>query len=467
VSLAHDALAVGMTGAFGSGCSTAGFDLKTKRQFHVVRLSDVVRQELARTEPAAVAEPSRQKLQAVGDRMRERLGKDVLVRRALQALDDATKTYTRLAFDGIRNPAEAAALQERFGSRFSLLGVLSEAQTRWERVYRTYEDAGLRQSDFLEDDERDRGEAAEYGQQVAMCVDMADAIIVNGAATSRPQYQEKIIDMVDLLSKQRLREPTVDEIHMQVAITSSHESRCLKRHVGAVLIDSFGERRATGFNENPKATKPCRDEERYSFRCYRDIVRNNRFADLVRKEVPCPKCRRPLEVEEGPPWRCSICLRDGVTTDLEAIFFPDRAMSWCTAIHAEDRALRLAGTQARGATLYTTTFPCFQCADHIIMAGVREVVFVEAYPDPFSAQRLDLAGGDCPPVRRRTRPGVWQGLYEPSSFLAALAAAQPRDDGLSESCPSSSVSAPSFVEDQSLNATPGSLAAARRGPTLM
>lgn len=386
--VARDALAIGLTGAFGSGCSTAAQALEAQRDFHVVRLSEIVRQELARTEPRVV-EPSRQKLQAVGDRMREHDGEDVLVLRAMRALDAAGQTHSRLVFDGLRNPAEVHALEERFGSRFALLGVLSDAPTRWERVYRTYENAGLGQSDFLEDDERDRGEAVDYGQQVGRCVDMADAIVVNSAITAE-QYRDKVLAMCDLLTRATFRAPTADEIHMDIAFTSSHQSRCLKRHVGAVVINAAGVQVSSGFNENPPPTRPCRDEPKYNYLCYRDIVRNERFAYLASKRVPCPTCGRELQIAPGPPWRCSACLREGVTTDLESVFFPDRAMSWCTAIHAEERALRTAGEQARGATLYTTTFPCFQCADHIIMAGVREVVFVEAYPDPFSAGRLDL-----------------------------------------------------------------------------
>ncbi|MGH3888198.1 MAG: hypothetical protein ACRDSZ_16810 [Pseudonocardiaceae bacterium] len=391
MSLAHDTIAIGMTGAFGSGCTTACLALERHQGFHIVRLSKFVREELALTKPQ-VKEPSRLQLQAEGDRIRGRDGSGVLAVRALTDLDAAEEIYPRVVFDGLRNPGEVQALQDRFGSRFALLGVLSDGPTRWDRVYETYLKEGTEQAGFLEDDERDRGEAADYGQQVARCVDKADAILVNSAAITLSQYEDKVLAMCDLLMRKKSRDPTIDEIRMEIAFASSYQSRCLKRHVGAVVIDSRGQQRSTGFNENPLPTKPCQDEPKYNYKCYRDIVRNDRFADLVRKEVKCPVCGKSLQVDNGPPWLCSVCLRTGVTTDLEPIFFPDRAMSWCTAIHAEDQALRMAGEGARGATLYTTTFPCFQCSGHIIMVGVREVVFVEAYPDPHSARLLDQAG---------------------------------------------------------------------------
>lgn len=41
---------------------------------------------------------------------------------------------------------------------------------------------------------------------------------------------------------------------------------------------------------------------------------------------------------------------------------------------------------SRGATLYSTTFPCHNCAKHIIAAGIRRVVYVEPYPKSKAAE---------------------------------------------------------------------------------
>ena len=56
-------------------------------------------------------------------------------------------------------------------------------------------------------------------------------------------------------------------------------------------------------------------------------------------------------------------------------------MELCTAIHAEERAIRsLHGRSADLGMLFTTTFPCFQCARYIVDAGIKRVIYVEAYP---------------------------------------------------------------------------------------
>jgi deoxycytidylate deaminase len=59
-------------------------------------------------------------------------------------------------------------------------------------------------------------------------------------------------------------------------------------------------------------------------------------------------------------------------------------------VHAEVWAILAAGGRARGGVLYTTTFPCAQCAEKIIQAGIAKVVFTESYPDPYGAERLRL-----------------------------------------------------------------------------
>jgi cytidine deaminase len=53
------------------------------------------------------------------------------------------------------------------------------------------------------------------------------------------------------------------------------------------------------------------------------------------------------------------------------------------SVHAEMAAVSDAakrGLPIRGCTLYTTTFPCHNCAKHIVASGIRRVVYVEPYP---------------------------------------------------------------------------------------
>jgi len=53
------------------------------------------------------------------------------------------------------------------------------------------------------------------------------------------------------------------------------------------------------------------------------------------------------------------------------------------AVHAEMESILSAarrGVAIRGTTLFTTTFPCHNCAKHIVGAGIRKVFYIEPYP---------------------------------------------------------------------------------------
>lgn len=144
--------------------------------------------------------------------------------------------------------------------------------------------------------------------------------------------------------------------------------------------------------KTPLGTSPCVEEKLYDGQCFRDRIRNDKFKQLAVQTAKCPECGAVLAVKEGPPWRCENCVKQGKKKSLEEFFFPDRAMNWCTAIHAEVWAILAAGDRARGGILYTTTFPCFQCAEKISQTKIKKVIFTEAYPDALGAERFSLAG---------------------------------------------------------------------------
>ncbi|WP_376753424.1 deaminase [Candidatus Nitrospira allomarina] len=59
------------------------------------------------------------------------------------------------------------------------------------------------------------------------------------------------------------------------------------------------------------------------------------------------------------------------------------------ATHAEMEALLSAarrGISIKDCTLYTTTFPCHDCARHIVASGIRKVVYIEPYAKSLASQ---------------------------------------------------------------------------------
>src|SRR5205823_3178642 len=129
-----------------------------------------------------------------------------------------------------------------------------------------------------------------------------------------------------------------DEQFMFHAFASSLSSGALGRQVGAVLVAPTREVLGVGWNDVPKGGGGLyRAGEHYD---QRDI-----HAD-----------------------------RDSVNVHADQIL-------------EEMLAAARIGASPRDATLYTTTFPCHQCARLIVTAGIRKVVYIEPYP---KSRALDL-----------------------------------------------------------------------------
>ena len=134
-----------------------------------------------------------------------------------------------------------------------------------------------------------------------------------------------------------------DRYFLDIAGLVAERSTCLRRHVGALLVQ---EKRllATGYNGAPAGMDHCLETG-----CYRE----------------------QLNIPSGE--RIEIC----------------------RGIHAEQNALVQAaafGVSVKGAMLYCTHEPCVTCGKMLINAGVREFVVAEPYPDDFGRRLLSEAG---------------------------------------------------------------------------
>jgi deoxycytidylate deaminase len=404
-----DVLVIGLTGSFGSGCSTfrqvleAGkFERKDKvLKFKGFSLSQFVKarwleQNWSKFNPtkplqsatkkereATLRKAKRSELQDVGNEIRKhRHSYDRLAQLATEEAyrESSNIKDVSLVFDSVRNTAEIKTLKERFPN-FYLIAVDCDRGQRWNRVREIYERNGQSETDFNKDDERDRGEDIAYGQQVELCVDVADMMVKNDEPYSESvsrlaKLQEKIEPYITLLSGGEPRTPEPDEFLMSLAYTASLNSKCFKRQVGAIVADKGNNVLSVGYNENRLPHQPCVDNPGD---CQRDIYKREYFEKLRKdKTAICPNtdCMKPLEYTAD--FKCEKC-----GYKLDTYFIPDKALSRCTALHAEARALRSLKRNElhEGSVLYTTASPCLMCAVEIVNAGVKEVVYSEAYTD--------------------------------------------------------------------------------------
>jgi deoxycytidylate deaminase len=381
-------IAIGVTGSFGSGCTTMKDVLEKRFKFKPYSLSQFLKDEWSRQHGGISADENapRGELQDLGNKLRKEKSLSTLAEEAYTKVQQEGNQNENLVFDSIRNPAEIAFFRSVFPNFYVIAVDCTEAD-RWERVRPKYEKYKMIKTDFLKDDERDKNEdGIVHGQQVALCVDEADYLIRNDNEPMRPtprafmdKLYGKLEDPVNLFHG-TLRPPNEKEAYMSIAYAASLQSHCFKRQVGAVIIDEKGIVVSIGYNENPKPLAPCYDE---FGDCYREMYAEQIMATFK----ACPLCKKELDVLTYP-YRCPHC-QGSIYHEVVR----DRALGRCTALHAEEKAIINArSTNLSGYMLYVTTFPCFTCAQKILNSGIQNICYVESYPDVDSIKLFDTAG---------------------------------------------------------------------------
>jgi deoxycytidylate deaminase/dephospho-CoA kinase len=371
-------IVIGLTGAFGSGCSTLAKVLEKEYQFNIVCLSDLVRMEWSRKNNRTFEDSKnapRKELQAIGNELRFNNGQyipAILAEWAYAILKSENMQNSRLVFDSIRNMGEVEYLRSVFPD-FYLIAVNCYQDDRWERVQNIYNgNSNL----FKDDDRRDKNEEGLlYGQQVALCGDDADFVIRNDTAVGpkvanaiEEKLAWKVKSFIEALMGQA-QSPTEPETYMSMAYCASLMSKCFKRQVGAIIVDTAQRVVSVGFNENPPPLKPCNIE--FSD-CYREI----HIQEVIQSIKYCPSCGTELKSLKYP-YDCPNC-----AINIYRRVLHDRALSRCSALHAEERAIIDAGKRnLKDCTLYVTAFPCFLCAHKILEVGIKHIWYSEPYPD--------------------------------------------------------------------------------------
>jgi len=337
-------------------------------------LSETLKEEWNRRHPRKPY--TKEDLQNLGNELRREYSLAYLADKTCEKATKDGNQRKDIVFDSIRNPAEIGFLKGKFAD-FYVIAVDCAEVDRWDRVKnKDYLNKGLTYENFKKDDARDKNEEGiVYGQQVALCVDEADYLIRNDSdlmVTSEPAYKRilrgKLEDPISLFRGES-RLPNKSETYMSIAYTASLMSECIKRQVGAVIIDKSGNVVSMGYNINPSPLKPCYKQ---FGDCYREIA----ISEIMSAVNNCPSCGKELDGLEYP-YTCPHC-----KVSVYRKIISDRAIGRCMALHAEEKALANAdSTNLRNCTMFVTTFPCFHCAQQILDAGIGRLYYVESYPD--------------------------------------------------------------------------------------
>lgn len=324
-----------------------------------------------------------------GDDLRRRSGKnEILAAGACAKIKETRKGKIGknvYLLNSLKHPEEVDFLRKVYGAGFYLFGIHADEKRRHNYLVN---DKSMSQEQAGELIRIDEDEKIPYGQRTRDTFHLSDFFISLGK--NDDHVKNTIQRFLELIFSNPFRNPTFDEFAMFMAFNSSIRSSDLSRQVGAVITKNQ-QIIATGANDTPRygggqywaeidpETGEVKDipdgkdytrEEDSNKAAQREII-DEITHDLV-KQSAC---------DQGNREKIKEILRKSKISDLT---------EFGRVVHAEMEAILSCsreGISTLNATLYCTTFPCHNCAKHIIDAGITRVVYVEPYP---KSRALDL-----------------------------------------------------------------------------
>jgi deoxycytidylate deaminase len=320
-----------------------------------------------------------------GNKLRETAGDNSLLAK-LTAIEiakaRAQESHPRMIYlvDSIKHPQEVQELRDIYGGGFYLFAIHSSQKSRDDFLKNNCHVKEKAKRDELMD--RDQDENLGHGQSTRDAFHLADFFVTeNGNAN---KVWTSLQRFFDLIFGDPYCTPTFDEFAMFMAHAASMKSADMSRQVGAVITQD-NDIIATGANECPRPGGgtywPVFDHETNQIEDVeggRDFVRNE-DRNAKEKQQIINALKRDLDAAALQKLEANI-LESGLNDITE----------YGRVVHAEmDALLSCArrGISCQHSVLFSTTYPCHNCAKHIVASGIQTVYYIEPYP---KSRALDM-----------------------------------------------------------------------------
>lgn len=271
----------------------------------------------------------------------------------------------------LKHPDEVTFMRETYGDGFHLIGVTSSYDRRLKMLI---ERKGLSEENARKLLDRDANEDVKHGQHTRDAFQHSDYFI--RVTEDIDQIHNSVERLMQLLFGNPFITPTFDEYAMFMAYASSLRSADLSRQIGAVIAKD-NEILAMGANDCPRVGGGL----------YWPVMKEHgQFIDEDKgRDYTCGYDSNKLEQEK-------------IITSILSVFDLEHSeenikkakesgigdlTEYGRVVHGEMEAILSCARNnisCKDATLYATTFPCHNCAKHIIAAGITRVVYIEPYP---------------------------------------------------------------------------------------
>lgn len=318
---------------------------------------------------------------------------------------------TAFIITSLKHQEEVRVFRKVYGIGFYLIGVFSEENERLEFLKKRF---GMTHSQARNLIDRDTLENFSHGQKTSEAFHLSDFFVHYSHDTRK--LNADINKIINLLFGNPAITPTFDEYAMFMAFSAACRSGDLSRQVGAVIAKN-NEILSTGANDCPACGGgqywPTYSNKKHDYIDYpkgRDLARKhdsnsiekakivNDLSEGVNEKIQSSlqafkdDFYKSLNVSAKSKKELLSSFESKVknflsNSKVEISEFIEKSQikdltEYGRVVHAEMAALTSCarmGINTQDADLFCTTFPCHNCAKHIIAAGIRRVVFVEPY----------------------------------------------------------------------------------------
>ena len=437
-------MVIALVGPVGSGVSTAAAYVRdTLMQVFayevppIIKMSDFIKAEAHRVGmqiPANLALSEYvDRMQTAGNTLREKYSGNYLAEKVVERIfkfrkenggysgDIAVPGRRAYIIDSLKNPEELDLLRYIYGDTLCVFGVFAPDSIRRQRLL----DSGVPKDDVDKTINRDQNELASFGQKTRKVFVQADFFVSNDER--KDELNIKIRRFLELIFDTAVHTPSKAEAAMYQASSSAANSACMSRQVGAAIVSSDGEMIAVGWNDVPKFGGGLYNEEDQKTldtdgrkiydrdnRCFKwggcichNEVRRNKIAEKIADKISASGL-----LQTGKTGNDVLSLLRG--SDIDSL------IEFSRSIHAEMEAILSVAREGKhslvGATLYTNTYPCHNCARHIVASGIKSVVYIEPYLKSLATTLHSDAITEDPEDRSRVVFRQYDGVA-PRTFL--------------------------------------------------
>ncbi len=340
--------------------------------------------------------------------LRKDFGNDVMAKIAIVQIQEIRKKYyaepedlnSRTAFivNQIKRPEESEILKKVYGEQYIQISCHADEEIRVDNLRKKIS------KDHFEDPKSSKWdveartlvnkdatqEDVPHGQRVRQVFPSSDVII---DCSDSILFQKQIDRFLRALFGDSSVTPTPKEYGMELACTAALRSSDLSRQVGAAILNKSMEIQALGCNEVPKFGGGTYWEENENDA--RDFMLGYDSNEQRRRAVLLDLIYRLKKVNA-----LSDELMTSTASYIEEFLFSNNnkiildsqmmdSLEYGRTVHAEMNAITDAareGHAIRRCTLFTNTFPCHNCAKHIVASGIENVYYIHPYPKSYAKE---------------------------------------------------------------------------------